>query len=241
MAFGKHWLIGAPRAFDGRGAVFDESGRVLLEGDEGENLGGKPTVHGAGFAVLKRGGVVSTLGDDWTVGRRLWQLCSGDFDGDGKPALVAGVAGGGLSVGGVDIASPNEMGDFGYALAACDLDGDGDDDLVVGAPGRGKVYLYLTDDLQELLSAKRVLEVGHRGGEALACWSGQLAVGAPGGAGRVWWFDDPLDGEAELVVEGDDSLAAMGSALGVREDNGALTMAVGAPGAGRVLLLSQVR
>ena len=241
LAYGDHWLIGAPGAFDGRGAVYDELGVVLLKGEEKEGLGGKPIVHGQGFAVLKHRGVVSTLDDGWGVQRRLWQLCSGDFDGDGKPTLIAGIVGGGLSVSGVEVSPPAQTGDFGFALAVCELDGDGDDDLVVGAPTPGRVYLYLTDDPRDLPPPERILDIGARGGQALVCASGKLAVGAPGGGGRVWWFGDPLQGDGELVVEGESSLAAMGAALAIREKKGTLEMAVGAPGVGGAVVLSQAQ
>jgi len=194
-------VAGAPLHEDGRGALVQADGDLLLTGEPNATLGA--------WMAVSSGELLASAGS------ALWR--------QGELVEATGRVRSGLVVDGeVMTFAAGTADEAGRAVCVADLDGDGQDEVAVGAPGRAEVTVHELVD--GALEAREVLTGTTRFGHALACADGRLAIGDPAAyehAGAVWLWDGVL---AELAAG--EAEAELGFALAW--DGG--TLLVGAPG-----------
>ena len=200
LAWSERLVVGAPLHGEA-GALLDEAGAPLAEGEEHAALGAWLQVSGGELLA--------------TAGQAVWR--------DGTLVAAGGrVVGAAVLAGDLIVFEAAESGERGRTTCTDDLDGDGDEELAVGDPGAGTVALYEAGDLDT-----EVVELSGAGrfGAALACADGVLAIGAPAAeqhAGAVWLYGD---GELVEVATGQ-----AGDELGFSLAWDGAELLVGAPG-----------
>jgi len=218
--------IGAPVRKQGKGAVVDVSGDVVVNG-----------TGSTGIAVAAGPPAVVAHGDGYTEG-----------DGpltptDGRPSSIAtlgtqvgiGMAQGdvALIVGRQVLARPSPQDQAGFSLTSGDLDGDGQLEWILGAPGANAVYVVDPDTMAILhtISSDRALF----GSSVAACdldgsGADDLLVGAPGDeltAGTASRYQAPLtESTPSRTWTGTDQGRRLGTAIACSTTH----IAIGAPG-----------
>jgi hypothetical protein len=207
------FVAGAPIAKQ----VIDETGAVVVEGEEG--LGLAVVVDGDHWVAAHGSGWVSSDGSEAATSDRPSSLALDDG------AVVVGFAHGdkiAATVDGKTIARASGVNEDGFAVAV--LDGG----VVRGDPAGGRVF---AGDLVLTPSS----DGGGRFGAALAVADAtgdgdlDLVVGAPmdgGGAGSVTLYEGP-DLEPRTIWEGDDAGANLGTSVAAAPG----IVVAGAPGA----------
>ncbi len=152
-----------------------------------------------GWVAGMRDGALAAWGPEGEVAREGagegHQIAVGDFFGDGRPSVILGdPTTGDIRI--VDLATGETAARLdgegpGLTLSAADHNADGVDDLLIGWPFAGAdragaaALLWGSDGGLVPAARWRGAEPGGWLGAAVALAPGQIAVGAPGGRGRV--------------------------------------------------------